>query len=236
MGKGGRRHFPKPSVDAGLCLAALKNNIDQVQDMGPYETLSRTSGCNPQGLIDNIGLLKSLVKLEPSGEIHPQPLKAALLRLLTAEPTLTNSKFNGTVWINLRQERITCLLTHLRKLARDPDGLQFCAVRLNGSDFSQLKAVLNMLELRDEPNPTQLATAAAGSDEEPKTVIYDDFQVPPPKRTLKKEVSAVSVDSDGFPNMAKSPEKMRHLRIVCEISWELRQAWKLGKAIKKIKS
>ena len=209
MGKGGKRHFPKPNLDAGLVLVALKANMDLVVDLGCYETLSRTSACSPQGIVNNLALLRSFLKLEPSGEIHTQPLKAALLRLLTDDPSLNKSRFNGTVWINLRQERITCLLYHFRKLARDPDGLRLCAVRLTGSDYCEMKSLLSMLELRDVPAPTRLFEDPAGSEvgSVNGTVAYADFEELPQTRTLKKEISAASVDSDGFPMMLQTPDE-----------------------------
>ena len=95
MGKGGARHFSKPTTDSGLLLKALREHVSNVVDVGQYETTSRSGGCSPKGLVENADLLKAILKIEPTAEIHTQPLKAALLKLLTDEPTLNKSKFIG---------------------------------------------------------------------------------------------------------------------------------------------
>ena len=39
--------------------------------------------------------------------------------MLAENPDMNQRNFSGEVWINLRIERLTTLMTHLRKLARD---------------------------------------------------------------------------------------------------------------------
>ena len=151
MVKGGCRHLPKPMVDAGLVYKALAEHVDLVKDLGAYENLSRTASVDAKGLMDNLSLLIALTKAERSAEIHPQPLKAGLLKLLTEDPSLNKTKFNGQVWINLRQERLTSLLYHLRKFARDKECMKQACIKLSGADCIKLKELLGMLELRAEP-------------------------------------------------------------------------------------
>ena len=64
MGKGGARHFAKPTTDAGLLLKTLKENVSHVLDMGVYETLSRTGACNPKGLVENADLLYAVIAVD----------------------------------------------------------------------------------------------------------------------------------------------------------------------------
>lgn len=210
MVKGGARHTSKPSIDAGLLLKALKENIGNVLEMGHYETASRTGGCIPKGLVENAGLLEALVKLAPTAEIHTQPLKSALLKLLTDEPTLNKSKFNGSVWISLRMERVTTVLYHLRRLANDGEAHKFCATRLTGSEFQVLKRLVEMVEVKDS---VVVARATKNTNEdhqewEMQAVAYEEDGSPAKKRTLKKEISDVSVDSQGFPRMIESPAEV----------------------------
>jgi hypothetical protein len=207
MVKGGPRHTAKPTTDSGLLLKALKENVGNVVDMGPYETLSRSGGCNPKGLVENADLLKALVMIEPTAEIHPAPLKAAMLKLLTDEPTLNKSKFVGNVWITMRIERITTILYHLRRLANDPDAEKFCATRLTGSEYHAIKHLIWLVEVKDNVLAARAAQKRIHEEEqwETATVAYDETGTPSKKRTLKKEISEVSVDSTGFPKMAQSP-------------------------------
>ena len=161
MGKGGPRHFTKPMPDAGLLYGVLKENIEKVCDLGEYESLSRGSGISPQGLSANIVLLEKLVLVEPSAEIHSKAMAAALLRLLQDEPGVNKTKFSGNAWMNLRQERLTCILYHLRRLVRDQECMKTCAVRLCGSDYSRLKSLLLRIELRDTPEEKAKVAPAA---------------------------------------------------------------------------
>lgn len=226
MAKGGKRHVAKPIVDFGLVFKALSENDALVRDLGQYETLSRTAGVDVKGLSDNISLLKALVKLERSAEVHPQPLKNGLLQMLVADPSLNKTKFNGQVWVNLRQERITCLLFHLRRFARDKEGMQLAAAKLTGAECIGMKELLCMLELRDCPAADDVpiedslkndsapapvspvaATSVAHSEKSRKATSVAHSEKSRKKRTLAAQISNVSVDSSGFPNMLQSPEQ-----------------------------
>ena len=264
MVRGGKRHFPKPRTDGGLVLKVFRDNMDNVTDLGEYESLSRNSGISPHGLVQNIKLLEDIVSVEPTAELHPQPIKAALLRILQDDSKVNQTKFNGNVWINLRQERLTCILYHLRRLSRDQECQKTCAVRLNGCNFHRLRALLVKMEVREEEELNNrnncsgsfenvplkkegegsLTNEEGGSltnegngslkkgieEEETKAALPLDVEEHPAKkmRTLKKEVSAVSVTSDGFPKMLQSPVKQSPCRkgvpssVGCRVSEE---AW-----------
>jgi hypothetical protein len=224
MGKGGKLHFAKPVVDGGLLFRALLTGAQFLRNLGDYETLSRGSLPSYEGLVQNGPLLEELLVLEPTAELHPQPVKAALLRLLGTDSSLNGTVYNGQVWINLRQERLCTLLFHVRKAARDPNTLQQAALKLNGTDMITLKKVLGLVSIPLEKGSTEdsLTTPAAHlvppavetEKEDAKSVVSvgkqtvnystDDVgSLAKGKRTLKKTVSAVSVDSDGFPAFLK---------------------------------
>ena len=113
MGKGGARHFTKPYVDAGILLKTLEVHSKLVTNLGPYESISKNQGCSPKGLLHCLPLVKGLLELQPSAEIHSSSLRTALYQLLMAQPSVNDSKFNGSVWVNLRIDRITALLYHI---------------------------------------------------------------------------------------------------------------------------
>jgi hypothetical protein len=180
--------------------------------MGQYESTSRNSPFNPRGLVENADILRGLLKIEPTSEIHTQSLKAALLKLLTDDPGLNKTKFQGSVWITLRMERITTILNHVRKLANDTEGFRICASRLSGSDYQILRGIVEMVETKDlgKGVPNLKGTEAKNAEEE-KEKNWDaatvDYGKPPCERDLKKNLSEVSVDEDGFPKMLNSPAK-----------------------------
>ena len=216
MGKGGKLHFSKPMIDGGLLFKAFLNGTEFLKNLSEYETLSRTSGPSYEGLVKNGPLLLELLVLEPSAELRPAPMKAALLRLLGTDSSLNGTVFNGRVWINLRQERLCTLLCHVRKAARDSNTLQLAALKLDGSDMVTLKKILGLVNLSLEKGHTEVSRPAAPTapnvlavptpaesvaSHGQQTVAYSDggTKTHNNKRSLKNNVSEISVDSDGFP-------------------------------------
>lgn len=186
-----------------------------MKDLGGYESTNKNSSPDVLGLLHVLPFAKSLILLSRCAEIHNQSMKAALSQLLMHNAEVNTSKFNGTVWLNLRIERIGCVLSHYRLLARDKDSLRRCALALTASDFNKLKEVVGMIVLAD----ASVATEATGSDDpnngvqdvETATVAYEDVvEENPSKKTrfLKENPSCasnLSVDSFGFPRMLNSP-------------------------------
>ena len=189
-GKGGARHFPKPYIDSGLLYKVLADNVLVLKNLRSYEHVSKANCPCPKGLVHTIGLWKSVLRLEPSAEVHPQPLRTALISLLAERPELNCTSSSGQVWANLRMERISCILFHVRKLGRD--GLTTAAAKLCRDDFSLLQQGLKLLEIPDAlekaPKPVALPLEKGRAAENSK-------------RKLKKENSDVSMDSKGFPKM-----------------------------------
>ena len=94
-GRGGARHRPKPYIETGLLHKVLSKHEDLWVDMKGYELLSRNSAADPRALYKLLPLAGDLLDLEPSCEIHPQPLRACLTKMITEKPELNNSKFKG---------------------------------------------------------------------------------------------------------------------------------------------
>ena len=120
-GKGGCRHTAKPHVDIGLLLETLKKHESLLKHFGPYSAISANQAVDPKGLIHCLGFLEDLVKLSPTAEIHPGPLRQALLKMLGDNPGLNDSRFNGGVWVNLKSERIGIILKHVRRVKGQED-------------------------------------------------------------------------------------------------------------------
>ena len=96
-GKGGARHTSKPQVDPGVLFKCLSLHKELVCNLGPYESISKTQACNPKGLLKNIPLLKGLVQLESTGEIHPSCMRQAAFQLFMEDPKCNDTKWSGGV-------------------------------------------------------------------------------------------------------------------------------------------
>ena len=81
-GRGGARNPPKPWIDVGLFYDCLKKHGQLLKNLGSYEHISSSTAPHPKALLDLQPLRSDLVNLEPSGMIHSQLLRQALLSLL----------------------------------------------------------------------------------------------------------------------------------------------------------
>ena len=221
VGKGGPLHKSKPQVDVDLLFRVFSSHGPLMKLLGPYEHVSRSHAVDPKGLVHLYDLLKSLVKICPSGEIAPVSLKGALLRLLTDDCTVNDTKYAGQVWVGLRADRLTTVLCHLRRVARDPEAMKQCCSKLTGFELAKLQEVAGMIELRDQPEQPSSSQLRQPSSSQvtgppaPATAPYSiggspaqDLGSPVQERTnkrLKRSDSAVSTDSQGYPLMLRSP-------------------------------
>ena len=189
MAKGGARHTPKPQVDDGLLFKAISNHSSLLKNLGSYEKISKSQGCDPRGLLKLLPLVGSLIDLEATSEIHPSCLRKAVFGVLMEEPHLNDTPFAGSVWTNLKVERITVILYHVRRLAGSD--LKQCAARLSGAEYLQLQEVVKKVSKK----------AAAGSE----ALVLPVEEPPLTKRRLKKEVSDASLNSRGMPSCFDTP-------------------------------
>ena len=146
-GKGGARHEVKPWVDVGILFKCLENHKDLVTDMGSYEHMNSQSARNAKALLDLKALWGGLLELSPCGSIHSQPLRQALISLLSKEPDVNSGKHSGGVWANLKIERINCMLKHVRQRGRNRNSLGLAASQLTRLEYQSLLAGLEKLEV-----------------------------------------------------------------------------------------
>lgn len=177
-GKGGHRNYVKSYIDPGILFDTLSRHDDLLPQLGAYDHVSRNQSIDPKGLIQVLPLVKSLIKASPSCEIHSNPLRSALVQLVCSKPNLNTSQWNGTVWSNLRCERIGVVLHHMRRLKNSLEEMRKAAAKLTGAEMAQLQAAVDSIGTAEEK----------------------------PKKKLKKEISEVSLGSDGYPTEFKTPE------------------------------
>lgn len=101
--------MPKPHIDVMLVYDALNKHRDILVNFGPYNALSKSMAVDPKGLMHCYFLLDELIKISPTGEIHSQPMRQALLKVLQEHPEVNDTKYNGQVWMNIKSERLNAL-------------------------------------------------------------------------------------------------------------------------------
>ena len=199
--RGGARHFSKPYVDSGLVYKVLSECQETLEDLGNYEHVSKNNSPDPKGLVKTLPLWKGLLKLESSGEIHTQPLRTALISLFAEAPQLNNTRHSGQVWANLKMERISTILFHVRKLGRE--SLTAAAAKLTKEDYGKLQNGLMLLDVGDALEKANNMKKEAAEE----CTALVPFEPILEKRKLKKTDSDVTMDSKGFPAMFGSPQK-----------------------------
>ena len=162
--KGGPRHIQKPYVDAKMLHTCFEKHKDLLKDMHAYDHISSACAPDPKALLSLQPLWSGLVGLEASGSTHPQPMRQALLSLLGEFPELNTSKSSGSVWCNLKVERLNCMLAHVRKLARPNTDNGPVVAKLTASEYAKLKAGLEQLELDGLEKPIKLPVEEAPTE------------------------------------------------------------------------
>ena len=122
--RGGARRVSRGSADAGVLLDALGNHALLVSDLGAYEHISVTHQPDGRALVKLAELIDKLLVITPSGEMSVGALKKALGQLVFQQPSLNKSIYNNQLWASLRQERITCVMNHVRRLCRERERLR----------------------------------------------------------------------------------------------------------------
>ena len=201
--KGGARHTTKPQVDTGLLYKAMSSHRQLLANMGLYESISKTQACNPKALVKVMPLIKGLVELEATAEIHGQNLRQAIFQLLMEDPSLNESKWAGGTWVSLRVERLNVVLFHMRRLRLSGD-LRACASKLTTAEFLQVQDVVELMEKK----PDLQDVLPLAQREEPSPLAEREKPKEPDKaaKKLKVSTSDVSVDSHGPPNMFGTPD------------------------------
>ena len=181
-------------------------------------TLVDSNAPDAKSLLANMPLWKALVRLEPTCTVHAQPLRQSLLSLMAADPNINTSSHSGQVWCNLKLQRLTVLLTHVRNLARNQSSLTPVAGKLTRQQYVDLQAGLKLVEVEDKPD---LPVEGLGKDhdtEKPPSLGGDNESLGKDKgseeaslgkgeRKLKISTSDASMDSTGLPLMFQSPGK-----------------------------
>jgi hypothetical protein len=184
--KGGVRRLQVPKVDLVQLESIMKQEGDRsLFNFGLYNGIQKAQAANGQGLLQNKEFLGPLVKatkgtcvLSAMGELRP-----IMKVLMDEKAALNTSKYNNLLLAGQKATNITTMLTHLRRLAREP--LRWAQVKQS----LVLSQVSSLQELVDLVSIDGLDTEGLSIDSGEETKISS-------KKILKKEVS---LDDDGLP-------------------------------------
>ena len=193
-GRGGaRRNSLEDSVDDGVVLDAFGRHSDVIANFGIYESKSTNDQPCGKGLVHLAPFLKDILSVAPSGELPIPTIRKGLSRLVFQEPSLNVTIYNNSLWVGLRQQRITCILNHCRRLRREEDRLRQVTLAMNGKDVLVLQELLALIKLGP-------ADAIASADDSDQETIYVRSA-----RKLQGQPSDASLDEEGFPKMLAGP-------------------------------
>ena len=219
-GPGGAHNRPKPNIDEDVMWKLFSSHEDWV-DLGPYETLSRSQACNGEAIAGMYGFVKAILKVAPTGAFAAAPAKAALCRIVTANPKLNTTGFNSFVFVGVRIERITTMMFHLRRISTNHKHFAACAAKCTPGGLQRLQDLTHLMDtsLADQEStcsnyydsqPSERGLATLGSHgfplaltdrlEIPETECSPE-ETPAKRRKLKAQHLDVSVDSDGWPTV-----------------------------------
>ena len=206
-GKGGARHEAKPWVDVGLLYKCLEKHQKLLADMKAYEHVSSQAAPNAKALLDLKDLWAGLLELSPQGSIHSQPLRQALISLLTTIPDLNSGKHSGAVWANLKIERLNCMLKHVRQLGRSTNASGPAVCQLTRLEYQSLLEGLEKLQTAPGPNADPGDAEVVPENPGAEHVEQEEEEQRPgkAKRKFKAYDSEISLDSSGLPAIFRSP-------------------------------
>lgn len=149
-------------------------------DLGVYNTLTKSTHPHPAGLSQNAKLIEQLVDIS-NGEIRATQLQ----QVISEFPSCNDTTYKVSIWSMNKATSMATLLAHWRRLRYEPQRLQNCLAKATKAES---KIVQKLSKLKPG--------LARGGGEPSQPAVTT-------KRKLKAEVSAVSLDSQGFPTMLK---------------------------------
>ena len=228
MSKGGAIRKKIAAVDQeslnSVFDEAAKKFGQKAFDLGSYNEMKPTQAVNGDGLVHNSWWLRRLVLL--GDELLPLQIKQAII----GHATKHNKKsLKDPAWASEMAGQFVCLLHHWRRLKRDPNRKRQCMLKLSDFAKTRLEELLQLQpEACDKAQPVDSKTdqkivqpvacnkAKSGSsndvaDPEDGNVCKEGNETHEQDKEAWEKASAssfleeVSLDSQGFPMMLRSP-------------------------------
>ena len=192
--------------------------------LGEYDTKKVTTAVSAAGLHQNAAWVKDFFNIS-KGEILAGQLKQCIQKYGHSHNT---SDWKDDLWAGKIASQMVCILSHVRRLGREPDKLRQCLQGATGAQRHTIEELVALYACKKANEPPQPSPDACKKAQEPsqdackKANSSSSVGLPLRKshtesapgseqackkaRTLKEEISMVSVDSHGFPMILKSPE------------------------------
>ena len=181
---------PLPCPQEELEAVILKHRT-VLCNLGVYENISKPMAVYGKGLASLNDFLTSLLQLAPWANLVLVQIRDAILTVHHSK-SLNKGPLSDKAWAGQRTERVITLLAHLRRLLT-PYRFDQCTAKMSKQDIITLRALISLID--------------------PKYVQHGAESSVTSKRQLKAHdsiVSNVTLDSDGFPEMLRSPKKAKH--------------------------
>eukprot|EP00435_Cladocopium_sp_Y103_P049613 s1376_g15.t1 len=124
----------------------------------------------------------------------PWPRQQALYQMIQQKPCLNTSKLKGSVWIQLRAERLGTLLFHVRRLGRGIGDQSLCA-NSTGLEYAMVQETLKKVQFPDdEPQPSDKSKVALKKAQGAATLKKDAATLKKDANTLKKDAATLKKD------------------------------------------
>jgi hypothetical protein len=176
---GPKRGGPRRNAGAIVEVDALTNALTQgagcVADMGVYNSLGRN--CQPcgKGLLQLATLIQLFLDICPCFELNPGCLLKALTNLVFKQPAMNQTIYSTKVWVGQKQERLTNMMYHLRRLRREDDRLQQVCMLLGSAEVNLLKNLVDQVKLSSsEKSSLHESRSALDSQSQTETAFYPE--------------------------------------------------------------
>ena len=173
----------------------------------------------------NAELIKRLVSCS-TGEIPGGQLKQAILKY---GPSHNKSNYKDDLWAGQLASQFICPLSHWRRAKGNKQKLEQCLKQATGAQRSSIMELMQLKAgaCKRAQLPLQSSTSQSLACEQADD--KKEIEEARPRRTLKVEISDVSLDSQGFPLMLSSPQKKK-----ARTNWHPRalQFWKRQGSVK----
>ena len=205
--RGGARNHKKPELDESILMDIFDKYTEELVNTGTYEFISKTQATCAAGLAFNFNILRALLAASPSAEIPTGLAKHAMIKVLTAKPSLNKSIYSTSTFAGLRVDRLSTMLYHLRRTKTDKQKQVAVASKCTGPEWNKVTQLFQMMDSVGSEDQQDDVTVFVPERQEAEEALQEEqLQAPQPsqppslgvKRKLKVEIS---VDSQGLPAM-----------------------------------
>ena len=160
-------------LDQSVLDMALHSNKSW-QDLGAYETISKAQAADGESLAMRFDLLKSLLLVQPEGQLLLTQVRASILKAVSLEPELNKTSLKNLLWAGSRFDRISTMLYHLRRAKNNTEKCQQLVAKSSSGSLAKVKSLIAMLT--SEAGPAEGEVGLAEDEPCPAQGLQEDLQ------------------------------------------------------------